>query len=138
MTGERVESGIKSGKIPMAFAYTSNSVNKPFTGKKETNVVYGSRIHVKKDHRQSVYVVLISNPPSTQRRPQQAKHQRYEVPRRQFMRINMSLSQALQHLLKANWVTLCDPPSNPNVSSTKYNPNTKYAYYSNIPRHDIE
>ena len=48
----------------------------------------------------------------------------------------MSLSQALQHLLKANLVTLCDPPSNPNVSSLKYNPNAKCAYHSNSPGHD--
>ena len=39
LTGERVESGIKSGKIPMAS--TSTAVKKPFVGKKETNVVYG-------------------------------------------------------------------------------------------------
>ena len=37
--GERVESGIKSGKIPMAV--TSNVVKKPFSGKKETNTVHG-------------------------------------------------------------------------------------------------
>ena len=35
---ERIESSIKSGKIPMAS--TSNDVKKPFVGKKETNVVY--------------------------------------------------------------------------------------------------
>ena len=50
----------------------------------------------------------------------------------------MSLSQALQHLLKANLVTLCDPPLNPNVSSPKCNPNAKCAYHSNIPRHDTD
>ena len=39
MTGERVESGTKSGKIPMATS--SNAVKKPFGGTKESNVVYG-------------------------------------------------------------------------------------------------
>ena len=34
LTGERVESGIKSERIPMASASTSNTVKKPFTGKK--------------------------------------------------------------------------------------------------------
>ena len=62
LTGERVESGIKSGKTPMASASTSNTMKKTFTGKKETNSIYGSRSHVKKDHRQSVNAVLISNP----------------------------------------------------------------------------
>ena len=39
LTVERVESGIKSGKIPMAL--TSTAVKKPFVVKKETNDVYG-------------------------------------------------------------------------------------------------
>ena len=34
LTGERVESGIRSGKIPIASTSTSNIVKKPFTGKK--------------------------------------------------------------------------------------------------------
>ena len=50
LTGERVESGIKSGKIHMASASTSSTIKKPFTGKKEANVVYGSRAQTKKDH----------------------------------------------------------------------------------------
>ena len=67
LTGERVESGIKNGKIPMTSALASNTVKKPFTGKKEINVVYGARAHTKKDHRPFVNAVLISNPPSVQR-----------------------------------------------------------------------
>ena len=47
MTGERVESGIKSGKIPMA--KSSNVVKMPFVDKRETNVVYGQKIHSKND-----------------------------------------------------------------------------------------
>ena len=38
MTGERIKSGIKSGKIPMATS--SNAEKKPFAGKREANVVY--------------------------------------------------------------------------------------------------
>ena len=60
LTGERIERGVISGKIPMAS--TSNDVKKPFVGKKETNVVYGKRSHSKNDHHQSVGAVLISNP----------------------------------------------------------------------------
>ena len=33
-------------------------------------------------------------------------------------------------------MTLQDPPSNPNTSSPKYNPNAKCAYHSNSPGHD--
>ena len=50
----------------------------------------------------------------------------------------MSLSQALQHLLKANLVELCDPPANPDTFSPKYNPNTKCAYHSNSPGHETD
>ena len=57
LTGERVESGIKSGNIPIASASTSNPVKKPFTGKKEKNVVCEARAHTKKDDRPSVNAV---------------------------------------------------------------------------------
>ena len=50
----------------------------------------------------------------------------------------MSLSQALQHLLKANLVTLRDPPANPDTSSPKYNLNAKCAYHSSSPRHETD
>ena len=123
MTGEQVESGIKSGNIPMASTFIA--VKKPFVGKKETNVVYGQRSCIKNDHYQSVEVVLILNPTPI-KRPQQSNNQQSpDVPRRQFTRINMPLSQALQHLLKASLVMLRDPPPNPNIASPKYNPNVK-------------
>ena len=47
----------------------------------------------------------------------------------------MPLSQALQHLLKAELITLRDPPQNPNTSSPCYNPNVKCAYHFNSPEH---
>ena len=81
LTGERVESGIKSGKIPIASCSTSNPVKKPFIGNKEMNVVCGVRARTKKDDRSSVNAVWISNPPPVQR--QSSNHQRFEAPRRQ-------------------------------------------------------
>ena len=98
--------------------------------------MYGSRSNAKNDRHHSVWAVLISNPTPTQRPHQQNSQQRPDVQRRQFTKINMQLSQALQHLLKANLVTLRDPPSNPNNSSPKYNPNAKCAYHSNSPGND--
>ena len=41
-------------------------------------------------------------------------------------------------MLKYNLVTLRDPPSNPNVSSPKYNSSAKCAYHSNGPGHDTD
>ena len=59
LTEDRIESGIKSGKIPMATS--SNAVTKPFGGKKEVNVVYGQKSHRKIYLHQSMGAVLISN-----------------------------------------------------------------------------
>ena len=78
-------------------------------------------------------MVLISNPAPVQ---QQNNQCRQDTPRRQFTKINMPFSQALQHLLKAELITLRDPPHIPNTSSPKYNPNAICAYHSNSPGHD--
>ena len=59
LTGERIESGIKSGKIPMAAS--SNAEKKPFAGKREANVVYVQKGRNKADYHQSVGAVLVSN-----------------------------------------------------------------------------
>ena len=68
LTRERVESGIKSWKLPMASA--STAVKKRFVSKEDTNVVYGQRIRIKNDRHQSVGDVLISNPTPVQRSQQ--------------------------------------------------------------------
>src|SRR3954462_314130 len=66
--------------------------------------------------------------------PQQRR--KPDVPKRQFTKINMSLAQALQHLLRANLITVRDPPINPNTSACSYNPNARCAYHSDSPGHD--
>ena len=48
----------------------------------------------------------------------------------------MPLSQALQHMLKAELISLKDPLQNPNTSSPCYNLNARCAYHSNSPGHD--
>ena len=88
LTGERVEAGIKSVKIQEATP--SDAQKNPYNGKKESNAVYGK----KGRHDQYVGEILISNPTPAQQRQ---GHQRKEVaPKRQFTKINMSLTQALQ------------------------------------------
>ena len=79
LTGERIESGIKSGKILMATS--SNAVKKPFGGKKEVNVVYGHKSHSKSSRHQSVGAVLISNLAPVQQ-PQQVNRHRPDTPPR--------------------------------------------------------
>ena len=64
LTGGRVESGIKSGKIPMVAP--SNAEKKPFSGKKEANVVYGQGGRARGNHNPSVGEVLVSDPTPVQ------------------------------------------------------------------------
>ena len=59
-----------------------------------------------------------------------------DTPKRQFTKLNVSLSQALQHMLRMNLVTLIGPHPNPKTSSPYYNPDERCAYHSDSPRHD--
>ena len=48
----------------------------------------------------------------------------------------MSLAQVLQHLLKAELITLKAPPGNPNTAAPSYRPKERCAYHSDNPGHD--
>src|SRR3954462_15713657 len=89
LTGERVESGIRSGKIQIATSL--GTTKKHFNGRADSNAVYGQK---RINHDQSIGAVLSSTPA-----PQQGRQDKQVTPRRQFTKINMSLAQALQHLL---------------------------------------
>ena len=65
LIGERIKSGIRSMKIPMAAS--SNAENKPFGGKREANVVHGQKSRNKVDYHQSVEAVLVFNSARVQR-----------------------------------------------------------------------
>src|SRR3954463_9480101 len=67
--------------------------------------------------------------------PQQQRR-KPDTTKRQFKKINMSLAQALQHLLKSELITLKDPPKNPSTSARSYNPNVRCAYHSDSLGHD--
>ena len=131
LTGERIKAGIKSRKIQVDSS--SNAAKRSF-GKKEANAVYGQKSCVKTDRTQSVGAVVISNPTPAQ--PQRDNARNQNAPQRQFTKINMSLSQSLQHMLKAELITLRNPPQHINTSSPKYNPNSRCTYHSNSPGHD--
>src|ERR1051325_11534207 len=120
LTGERIEAGIKSGKIQVESS--SNAAKRSF-GKKEANAVYGQKSRAKTDRAQFVGAVVISNPTPAQ--PQRDNARNQNAPRRQFTKINMPLSEALQHMLKEELITLRDPPKNINTSPPRYNPNAK-------------
>src|SRR3954465_5224325 len=103
LTGERVDSGIRSGKIQVGTS--SGTAKKPYHGRNESNAVHSQKGRGKTDQNQSVEDVLISTPTS-QQAPRQDYQRKTDRPRRQYTPINMPLSQALQHLLKAKLITL--------------------------------
>ena len=73
LTGERIEAGIKAGKIQKGAS--SSTEKKPF--KKESSAVYGSRRQNRPEHRQAVNAVVISKPAGA---PQHHNQQRGERP----------------------------------------------------------
>ena len=81
-------------------ATSSSTEKKTYIGKKDSNAAYVQEGHARDNHNQSVGVVVISNPTPLQRH-QQGNQRKEVVPKRQFTKINMSLAQALQHMLKA-------------------------------------
>ena len=112
---------------------SSSAAKKAFSGKKEVSAAYGQRNQGKVGRRSTVGAVIISNPTSTQ---QQNNQRMQDMPRRQFTRLSVSLSQVLQHLMNSSLVTLKEPPQNPNITSPRYNPNAWCAYHSNNTGHD--
>ena len=112
LIGERVEAGIKSGKIQKDAS--SSAVRKPYFRKKEVSVVYNERNQDRTEHRPTVGAIVIPKPAPTQ---QWNNQPRTERPVRQFTRINMRLSQVLPHLLRSNLVTLREALKNPNTAS---------------------
>ena len=103
LTGERVEAGIKSGKIQKD-ASASTAVKKPFPAKKEAVVIYSHKGLGRTERRPTVGAVMIQNSSNDQPRNNQPRpnQQRVERPQWQFTRINMTLAQVLPHLLKLN------------------------------------
>ena len=129
LTGERIEAGIKSGKIQKVAS--SSTEKKPF--KKEASAVYNSRRTERPEHRQSVSAVMIAKPAAA---PRPTNPQKFERPRREFTRLSMTLSQILPQLLSTNLVTVREAPKFPNTTSPKYNLNARCAYHSESHGHD--
>ena len=65
-TGERVEAGIKSGKIQKDASFAA--MRKPFIGKKEVGDVYPQRNQDRTEHRPMVGTVMIPKSAPTQQR----------------------------------------------------------------------
>ena len=72
------------------------------------------------------------------RQPRQGGQCKQGTPKRQFTKINMSLAQALRHMLEAKLVTLREPPQKPNTSSHHYKHDERCVYHSNSRGHDTD
>ena len=64
LTGERVEAGIRRGKIQKDTS--SSTVKNPFMGKKEVNAIYNPKIQSRTEHRPTVGAVMIPRPVDNQ------------------------------------------------------------------------
>ena len=84
LTGERIEAGIKSGKIQKG---------------DRNRAVYGPRRQIKPERCQAINALVISKPAAA---PQQYNQQRGERSKRQYTRLSMTLSQILPQLLSTN------------------------------------
>ena len=78
-------------------------------------------------------------PPVQQQKDQQGGQRAWtSKPKRLFTPLHMPISQALQHLLKMNLVTLREPHPAPDTSSPNFNHNARCAFHSNSPGHDTD
>ncbi|XP_058759078.1 uncharacterized protein LOC131632337 [Vicia villosa] len=110
--GERVEMGLKMGKIQLGAS--SNST----VGKKQAEV-----------------------PQQQQQQGQRSSNDRYPPrirPHRKIDPIPMTYAQVLQHLLKIEKITLRDAPNAPDTQSPNYNANARCAFHSGAAGHDTE
>src|SRR4051812_5531649 len=124
--GERIEDGIKNGKIQGAPS-GSYHTKKSYDGKREPN---------------TVGAVMGNQTPVSHQRDQQKQQggQRpwRSKPKRSFTPLHMPLSQALQHLLSQNLITLLPPYSAPTNPAPGYKHHARCAYHSDSPGHDTE
>src|SRR4051812_17227818 len=134
LTGERVESGIQNGKIQIGSS--SGTTKRPISGRNEVNTMQIQKGRKNEQHQSVGAVLIFASAPQKDQQPKYTR--RPDAPRRNFTRINMPISQALQHLLKAGLITLKDPPKNVNTSSPSYRPDATCAYHSNCPGHDAD
>src|SRR4051812_37560486 len=124
--GERIEDGIKNGKIQGAPS-SSYHTKKSYDGKKESN---------------TVGAIMGNQTPISQQRDHQKQQGGQRTwrpkPKRSFTPLYMPLSQALQRFLSQNLVTLLPPYSTPANPAPGYKHHARFAYHSDSPGHDTE
>ena len=109
--------------------------------RKKQTVEVGDQFIKQPPRRQEVGPFQIATTSRVQQQPlqkQRVDQSKPNMPKRQFTKINMPLSQALQHLLRLNLGTLRDPLQDPHIASLNYNPDARCAYHSNSLGHDTD
>ncbi|XP_058759535.1 uncharacterized protein LOC131632823 [Vicia villosa] len=142
--GERVEMGLKMGKIQLGGVASSTGGKKPsegYTRKKEgnTDAVYGRSGQGRGNSQ--VNAVTIPVPQQQQEQGQRPQYQNNQYRQRRDRKIDpipMTYAQVLQHLLKIEKITLRDAPNAPDRQSPNYNANARCAFHSGAAGHDTE
>ncbi|XP_058762618.1 uncharacterized protein LOC131636006 [Vicia villosa] len=137
--GERVEMGLKMGKIQLGASSNSAGGKKQTEGyarRKEGNAdaIYGKRGSGRSNSQ--VNAVMIPVPQG-----QRSSNDRYPPrtrPHRKIDPIPMTYAQVLQHLLKIEKITLRDAPNAPDTQSPNYNANARCAFHSGAAGHDTK
>ncbi|XP_058725809.1 uncharacterized protein LOC131597113 [Vicia villosa] len=142
--GERVEMGLKMGKIQLGASSNSASGKKQAEGyarRKEGNAdaIYGRRGPGRSNSQ--VNAVMIPVPQQQHQQGQRSNNDRYPPrtrPHRKIDPIPMTYAQVLQHLLNIEKITLRDAPNAPDTQSPNYNANARCAFHSGAAGHDTE
>ncbi|XP_058733068.1 uncharacterized protein LOC131604655 [Vicia villosa] len=142
--GERVEMGLKMGKIELGASSNTPSGKKQAEGyarRKEGNAdaIYGRRGSGRSNSQ--VNAVMIPIPQQQQHQGQRSGNDRYPPrtrPHRKIDPIPMTYAQVLQHLLNIEKITLRDAPNAPDTQSPNYNANARCAFHSGAAGHDTE
>ncbi|XP_058733378.1 uncharacterized protein LOC131604988 [Vicia villosa] len=144
--GERVEIGLKMGKIQLRASSNTSSGKKQVEGyarRKEGNVdaIYGRKGQGRNNPQVNVVFIPVPQQQQQHQQGQRSNNNRYPPrtrPHRNFDVIPMTYSQLLQHMLKIGKITLRDAPNAPDTQSPNYNANTRCAFHSGVAGHDTE
>ncbi|XP_058741189.1 uncharacterized protein LOC131613547 [Vicia villosa] len=143
--GERVEMGLKMGKIQLGGVATSSTGGKKqsegYTKKKEgnTDAVYGKSGQGRSNSQ--VNVVTIPMPQQQQQQGQRPQYQNNQYRQRRDRKIDpipMTYAQLLQHLLSIGKITLRDALNAPDRQSPNYIANARCAFHSGAAGHDTQ
>ncbi|XP_058784454.1 uncharacterized protein LOC131659261 [Vicia villosa] len=141
--GERVEMGLKIGKIQLGAFSNSAGGKKQAEGyarRKEGNAdaIYGRRGSGRNNSQVNAVMIPV---PQQQEQGQRSNNDRYPPrtrPHRKIDPIPMTYAQVLQHLLKIEKITLRDAPNAPDTQSPNYNANARCAFHFGAAGHDTE